>query len=59
MGATGKDRSDPERDAKRKADEELNRELEQTFPASDPPSVTRQPVEREFDPPPPDGKRGK
>jgi hypothetical protein len=26
---------------KRKLDEELDRELEQTFPASDPPKVTR------------------
>jgi hypothetical protein len=32
---------------KRKLDEELDRQLEQTFPASDPPKITRSvPVER-------------
>jgi len=33
---------------KREADKELNQELEQTFPASDPPTITRTPYEREF-----------
>lgn len=28
---------------KRELDEELNRQLEQTFPASDPPKITRTP----------------
>lgn len=28
---------------KRQLDEELNRQLEQTFPASDPPKITRNP----------------
>ncbi|TKT77430.1 hypothetical protein [Aquamicrobium sp. LC103] len=32
---------------KREADEELTRELEDTFPASDPPKVTRGPYERQ------------
>jgi hypothetical protein len=36
---------------KREADEELNRELEQTFPASDPPKVTRTSYERQHTPP--------
>ena len=29
------------------ADEELTEELEQTFPASDPPTITRQPLDRQ------------
>jgi len=29
---------------KRELDEELNRQLEQTFPASDPPKITRTPA---------------
>lgn len=36
----------PEERQKRKLDEELDRQLEQTFPASDPPKITRTPVPR-------------
>lgn len=31
---------------KRELDEELNRQLEQSFPASDPPKITRVPAQR-------------
>lgn len=33
----------PEQRHKRELDEELNRQLEQTFPASDPPKIIRNP----------------
>jgi hypothetical protein len=33
---------------KREQDRELDRELEDTFPASDPPNITRVPYERRF-----------
>jgi len=33
----------PEQRQKRELDEELDRQLEQTFPASDPPKITRFP----------------
>lgn len=33
----------PEQRRKRELDDELNRQLEQTFPASDPPKITRNP----------------
>jgi hypothetical protein len=36
-----RDRETPEQREKRKLDEELDRQLEQTFPASDPPKITR------------------
>jgi hypothetical protein len=36
----------PEQREKRKLDEELDRQLEQTFPASDPPKITRTPAKR-------------
>jgi hypothetical protein len=36
-----KDRETPEQRRKRELDEELDRQLEQTFPASDPPKITR------------------
>jgi len=36
---------------KRENDEELDRELEQTFPASDPPKVTRNPKKPRRRPP--------
>jgi hypothetical protein len=35
----------PDQRDKRELDEELNRQLEQTFPASDPPRITRGPPE--------------
>ena len=38
-----KEKETPEQRAKRKLDEELDRQLEQTFPASDPPKITRTP----------------
>jgi len=31
---------------KRELDEELERQLQQTFPASDPPKITRTPIEQ-------------
>ena len=34
--------------AKREQDRELDRELEDTFPASDPPNITRVPYEKRF-----------
>ncbi|WP_334416618.1 MULTISPECIES: hypothetical protein [unclassified Bradyrhizobium] len=36
-----KDNETRERREKREVDDELNRQLEETFPASDPPKVTR------------------
>jgi hypothetical protein len=36
----------PEQREKRKLDEELDKQLEQTFPASDPPKITRSPPEQ-------------
>ena len=36
-----KETETPEQREKRKLDEELDRQLEQTFPASDPPKITR------------------
>jgi hypothetical protein len=38
-----KENETPEQREKRKLDEELDRQLEQTFPASDPPKITRTP----------------
>jgi hypothetical protein len=38
-----KERETPEQSQRRKLDEELDRQLEQTFPASDPPKITRSP----------------
>ena len=38
---------------KREQDRELDRELEDTFPASDPPNITRVPYERRFTSEPP------
>jgi hypothetical protein len=38
-----KENETPEQRQKRKLDEELDRQLEQTFPASDPPKITRTP----------------
>jgi hypothetical protein len=35
-----KEKETPEQRQKRKLDEELDRQLEQTFPASDPPKIT-------------------
>lgn len=32
---------------KAEADRELTEELKQTFPASDPPTITRQPIDRQ------------
>jgi hypothetical protein len=39
-------RKSEDRDAKAKADRELTEELKQTFPASDPPTVTRAPADK-------------
>lgn len=39
-------------DRQRKLDEELDRQLEQTFPASDPPEVTRPRAEKPIKPKP-------
>ena len=36
----------PEQREKRELDEELDRQLQQTFPASDPPKITRGPTKR-------------
>jgi hypothetical protein len=36
-----KQKETPEQRVKRELDEELDRQLEQTFPASDPPKITR------------------
>ena len=36
-----KDKETPEQRAKRELEDELDRQLEETFPASDPPKVTR------------------
>ena len=36
-----KEQETPEQREKRELDEELDRQLEQTFPASDPPKITR------------------
>jgi hypothetical protein len=41
-----KEKETPEQRQKRQLDEELDRQLEQTFPASDPPKVTREPPPR-------------
>jgi hypothetical protein len=41
-----KEKETPEQRQHRKLDEELDRQLEQTFPASDPPKITRTPPER-------------
>lgn len=41
-----KENETPEQREKRKLDEELDRQLEQTFPASDPPKITRTPTNR-------------
>lgn len=41
-----KEREKRERREHRKLDEELDRQLEQTFPASDPPKITRSPRPR-------------
>ena len=38
-----KEKETREQREKRKLDEELDRQLEQTFPASDPPKITRTP----------------
>jgi hypothetical protein len=46
-----KEKETREQREKRKLDEELDRQLEQTFPASDPPKITRTPSK-----PPPDAK---
>jgi hypothetical protein len=47
-----KENETPEQRQKRKLDEELDRQLEQTFPASDPPKITRTPPNQT--PPKPD-----
>jgi hypothetical protein len=44
-----------EHSEKRKLDEELDRELEQTFPASDPPKVTRSDPATQITPKPSSG----
>jgi hypothetical protein len=41
-----KQKETPEQRVKRELDEELDRQLEQTFPASDPPKITRVPVKQ-------------
>ena len=41
-----KEKETPEQRQKRKLDEELDRQLEQTFPASDPPKITLSPRRR-------------
>ncbi|MDF2119666.1 hypothetical protein PY365_29310 [Roseiarcaceae bacterium H3SJ34-1] len=45
-GEHGKTDADKDKQVKAKADRELNEELKQTFPASDPLTVTRAPADK-------------
>lgn len=59
MGRTKQQPTDPEAEKlKREADEELNRELKETFPASDPPKVTRTSYRHQHEHPDPEGGPG-
>jgi hypothetical protein len=54
-----KNKETPEELEKRELDEELDRQLEQTFPASDPPKITRStPSDPTPDPNAGDGEQG-
>lgn len=47
-----KEKLTPEQRRRRAVDDELDRELEQTFPASDPPKITRSEPEGQITPKP-------
>lgn len=53
-----KEKETPEQREKRKLDEELDRQLEQTFPASDAPKITRSRRKRPSPKPGTDDKGG-
>lgn len=54
-----KKKETPEEREKRALDEELDRQLEDTFPASDPPKLTRDPRRRADAPKPASGGKGR
>ncbi len=54
-----KKKETPEEREKRALDEELDRQLEDTFPASDPPKLTRDPRRRADAPKPASGNKGR
>ena len=54
-----KDKEAREQSDKRKLDDELDRELEETFPASDPPKVTRSIPATQITPKPRRGRKAR